>query len=215
MEDEGIQNAVIVLDLAPTHLTMADERDNLSAALKSKANALSWCRRHNVSVDENLNAESIKKIVRDNFGGETWAQLKARSCGHSVLYLPTHHPSLNPIELLWAYLKNKLNYLYYRGRSFSDVIGHAKTILKNVEKEKIKNMIMHTKKKEREFIDLEVHVHHQKDLERKREYRELMDLYEKASDPNDEKNEEKKVGTQRPQTMPLSFRGHLNRYFKN
>ena len=41
--------------------------------------------------------------------------------GHRVLVLPVHHPELNPIELVWAIIKNECGRLLRQGVKFNEV----------------------------------------------------------------------------------------------
>jgi hypothetical protein len=48
----------------------------------------------------------------------------AEAQGHKLLLLPVHHPELNPIELIWAIVKNECGRLLRHGVKFAEVREH-------------------------------------------------------------------------------------------
>ena len=52
--------------------------------------------------------------------------------GHRVLVLPVHHPELNPIELVWAIIKNECGRLLRQGIKFSEVRDHLEQALEKI-----------------------------------------------------------------------------------
>nr|CAH7753516.1 unnamed protein product [Callosobruchus chinensis] len=66
-----------------------------------------WLRQRNIPFsDEMLKAElySLIKIYKPRY--KTYERDKIMTeAGHSLLRLPPYHPDLNPIELVWASLK--------------------------------------------------------------------------------------------------------------
>ncbi|MCP4106970.1 MAG: hypothetical protein GY749_15770, partial [Desulfobacteraceae bacterium] len=52
--------------------------------------------------------------------------------GHKVLFLPVHHPELNPIELVWAVAKNECGRLMRSGIKFEEVRQHLENALEGI-----------------------------------------------------------------------------------
>ena len=45
-------------------------------------------------------------------------EILAEAQGHKVLFLPVHHPELNPIELVWATVKHYCGTIFSNSTSF-------------------------------------------------------------------------------------------------
>ena len=56
----------------------------------------------------------------------------AEKRGHKVLILPVHHPELNPIELVWAIVKNECGRLLRNGIKFMEVRDHLESAFSNI-----------------------------------------------------------------------------------
>ena len=48
----------------------------------------------------------------------------AEDQGHQVLFLPVHHPELNPIELVWATVKHYCGTIFSNSTSFKEQRQH-------------------------------------------------------------------------------------------
>lgn len=64
-----------------------------------------------------------------------------QECGVKVLYLPPYSPDLNPIELMWAYIKNILKRL--KARSYEKLISSIGEALSLVTSDLIKAWFSH------------------------------------------------------------------------
>ncbi|CAG4943652.1 unnamed protein product [Parnassius apollo] len=95
-------NSVVVMDNASYHCVQVKKKPTMSSL---KRDMQDWLRERNVEfTPDNTKSQSEKIYVIDEI-------LKAS--GHIVLRLPPYHPDLNPIELVWADIKNNLatNYI--------------------------------------------------------------------------------------------------------
>ena len=134
----------------------------------------------------------------------TFLQLLAERAGHTLVYLPAHHPGLNPIEYLWAFVKRKVAITRSKGQTFDEVAGEIRSQLSQVPTETVQHMVSKVKQDERYYKQLEVQVLQHQDRESEKEYRAELARWE-ADIVAD--------GAQKPgppKTMPLSFRGSLN-----
>lgn len=215
LEKANISNALIVFDLASSHLDIGEGESNLSTAIQSKKNAMSWLSKHGIPFDERESAAQLKDLVRATFTGQTRLQQLALAAGHDVVYLPAHHPRLNPIENVWAWTKGTLAREYRRGRTFVELAQRARELLCELDTEMVRRMCERSRRCEHEFIQLETQVLHERDLEAKMEYRTLLDKHEEVGDPGGGDGAPPARPTSAPETMPFRFRGDLNRFFKN
>ncbi|XP_063533653.1 uncharacterized protein LOC134743952 [Cydia strobilella] len=116
-------NSVLVVDNAPYHNKYTEKLPNSNTR---EQDMIDWLTTHNIPVDPNeapLQYKhehiqySIDKILAEH--------------GHSVLRLPPYHPDFNPIENIWAQLKQ-----YVAQRN----VDMTLTSVKNLLQEKV-NMI--------------------------------------------------------------------------
>lgn len=56
----------------------------------------------------------------------------AEAPGPQVLLLPVHHPELNPIELVWAIVKNECGRVLRQGVKFTEVRDHLEKACEKV-----------------------------------------------------------------------------------
>ncbi|XP_050516232.1 uncharacterized protein LOC126891099 [Diabrotica virgifera virgifera] len=96
-------NSVLVIDNAPYHNVQTEKCPTMSSR---KAEIQQWLTTRNISfTDGMLKFELyIIKLHKPRF--KTYEIDKVlEEKGHSVLRLPPYHPDLNPIELVWASMK--------------------------------------------------------------------------------------------------------------
>lgn len=100
------EKSVLVLDNASYH-NVTEEKNVTSASLKS--DMTTWLRERSIAFNESLTKVELYKIIQDNksrFPPVYKLDKLLESHGHKVLRLPPYHPELNPIEKIWASVKN-------------------------------------------------------------------------------------------------------------
>lgn len=82
----------------------------------------------------------------------------ASKYAHNVLFLPVHHPELNPIELAWGVVKNDCAKHFQKTRDWHDVRQYLETALNEISSETCEGMYQHVRRREDFFwqIDLEL-----------------------------------------------------------
>ena len=109
-------NAVVVLDQAPYH-TMIDPDYRNPTTQWRKGDILDWFERRNVPLPEDITSFSeLTKVELLNLSKEfryekVYLLDKIRKNLRDdvkLLWLPVAHCEFNPIELIWAYVKNKV-----------------------------------------------------------------------------------------------------------
>lgn len=98
-------SSVIVLDNAPYHNVIANKAPNSN---DRKQTMVDWLRENNISFPENALKVQLYQIILENKRRLQKFSIDEilRACNHDVLRLPPYHPELNPIELIWADVKN-------------------------------------------------------------------------------------------------------------
>ncbi|KAJ3655184.1 hypothetical protein Zmor_014321 [Zophobas morio] len=73
-----------------------------------KADMLLWLEERDIVVDKTLTKPEIYEVIKDFKSATRIYKLDTlmTEFGHAVLRLPPYHPELNPIEKIWANVKN-------------------------------------------------------------------------------------------------------------
>lgn len=100
-------NSVVIIDNAPYH----NKQENPAPTTSSrKADMINWLSERNIAHSSSMfkpELYSIIKSYKPNFKVYKIDSLFTES-GHAVLRLPPYHPDLNPIELIWSLLKERV-----------------------------------------------------------------------------------------------------------
>lgn len=147
------KNAVIVMDNASYHNVKA-ERDPTTATLKK--DMCHWLRTKNILFDEKMTKPELYEIIKlhKSKNPSFSIDLLLAEKGITALRLPPYHPELNPIEKVWALVKN---YVAQHNVSFKmdDVELLTRQKFADVTKEQWDSICQHTKKVEQEYMDKE------------------------------------------------------------
>jgi hypothetical protein len=111
----------IILDRCPFH-TVA--RDALNPTQMRKAELHAWLTERNIAWEAHWLCQRLREEVDRHRDKEPLIQGIAREHGHQVLFLPVHHPELNPIEFVWAAVKDQCAQQYSNATSFQDQRTH-------------------------------------------------------------------------------------------
>lgn len=100
------EKCVIVLDNASYHNVQKNKKPN-SASTKQQIQE--WLQMNNMSFSSDLRKADLLLLAKQvptskNFKIDEIIKLN----GHEVIRLPPYHPDLNPIELVWGYVKGKV-----------------------------------------------------------------------------------------------------------
>ncbi|XP_064111448.1 uncharacterized protein LOC135218937 [Macrobrachium nipponense] len=74
-----------------------------------KSDIVSWLTNHNIAQDPSYTKTELLDVVKQHkYLQEYEIDKIARDAGHEVLRLPPYHCEFNPIELIWAQVKNEV-----------------------------------------------------------------------------------------------------------
>ena len=113
--------SLIIIDNAKYHKTKPSRTRNASKLKKDQVlRELQMC---GISYDENISAVEAKMLLRNcvNDNIEPEIVQMAKESGHKVIFAPPHYSDLQPIELLWARLKNSAGRQYIKSTTLEDV----------------------------------------------------------------------------------------------
>lgn len=146
-------NAVIVMDNASYH---SRRQERLPVTSWRKLNIQEWLSSKNVAYEEKeTKTELLAKVkdVKDRYQSYVTDEM-AKQVGIEVLRLPPYHCELNPIELVWADVKN---YVARNNTTFKmvDVKRLFEEGLNNIDQAKWKNCVDHVIKEETKLYGLD------------------------------------------------------------
>ncbi|CAH2001242.1 unnamed protein product [Acanthoscelides obtectus] len=138
------ENAVIVLDNAYHSRRM----EKVPTTASRKVDVQNWLRSKNINFEEAMLKVQLLRIVKDHKAEYQKYAIDemAASQNKTVLRLPPYHCELNPIELIWAEVKN---YIAKHNTTFKfcDLKGLFKEALELITAQKWENCIKHVKDK--------------------------------------------------------------------
>ena len=121
-----------------------------------KGDIQEWLSGHNILWEEHWLKPKLVQLMEANIDRTPLVSKEAQKHGHEVLFLPVHHPELNPIELVWAIIKNDCAKKLRTGVSFAEVRKHLEYALAELSEETCKKLNEHVKKKEHEYWDMDI-----------------------------------------------------------
>lgn len=97
--------SVLIIDNASYH-NVTVHKDPTSATRKK--DMITWLVQRNIPHADRLTKPELYKIIKENKTRNHQYHLdtELEKHGHRVLRLPPYHPELNPIEKIWALVKN-------------------------------------------------------------------------------------------------------------
>lgn len=99
------QGSVVIMDNAPYHLVKAEK---IPTTMWNKPQIIDWLQSKGVSMDMSyLKKELLMKVAEIAPQYDKYLiDETAKSNGITILRLPPYRCKLNPIELVWAQIKN-------------------------------------------------------------------------------------------------------------
>ncbi|CAH1975548.1 unnamed protein product [Acanthoscelides obtectus] len=148
------ERSVLVVDNASYHNVPI--KKNITTATR-KAEMINWLETNGIPADPKLTKPELYKIISENkfrFPIKYRLDELLEKDGHCVLRLPPYHPELNPIEKIWALVKN---WVAARNTTFRlpDTEALARQKFEEVTEQEWFNICQHVRKYENELIEKE------------------------------------------------------------
>lgn len=156
------EKSCIVMDRATYHM-VPEER--IIPTQMRKLEIQEWLTEHNIFWEEHWLKPKLIDALEQRIDRTPLVQKEAQKYGHQLLILPVHHPELNPIELIWALVKNKCAKKLRNGMSFKDVLANLKEEFGNISEENCQNVYEHVKKQEEEFWEIDLELDYSDEIE--------------------------------------------------
>lgn len=109
------KRCLIVLDRCPFHMV---GKEAIIPKQMRKLELQEWLTHHGFDWEENWLKPRLIEEVEAKRDKKTMVEIFAENQGHRVLFLPVHHPELNPIELVWNTVKGECARLFSNQTSF-------------------------------------------------------------------------------------------------
>ena len=146
-------NSVLVMDNAPYH---NKQTEKCPTSNSRKDDMKDWLTKKNIQFENSMlkpDLYTLIKLYKPKYKTYEIDEL-LHNHGHSVLRLPPYHPDLNPIELVWASLKEyvaKRNVTF----NFNDVNNYCNDFFESFSKDDWLSRCRHVIKIEREYWEKE------------------------------------------------------------
>ncbi len=111
------KRCLIVMDRCPFHMV---GKDSIIPKQMRKVELQEWLIQKGFNWEEKWLKPRLIEEVESKRDKKTMAEIFAENAGHRVLFLPVHHPELNPIELVWNTAKGYCARLFSNETSFQD-----------------------------------------------------------------------------------------------
>ena len=144
----------VVMDRATYHM-VPEER--LILAQMKKTEIQQWLTNNKIHWEEHWLKPKLLKTIEHSIDRTPLVQKEAQRNGHKLLILPVHHPELNPIEIVWAIVKNKCAKKLRNGISFKDVLKHLQDAFDNeVSELTAQKLYRHVREKEEKYWKFDI-----------------------------------------------------------
>lgn len=111
------KRCLIVMDRFPYHMV---SQDSIIPKQMRKIELKEWLTQNGFDWEESWLKPRLIEEVEDKRDKKTMVEMFAQHKGHRVLFLPVHHPELNPIELVWNTVKGECARQFLNQTSFQD-----------------------------------------------------------------------------------------------
>ncbi len=118
---------LIVLDRCAFHMVC---RDSLVPSQMKKVDLQQWLMQRGITWEEPWLRARLTEEVERYREKKPLVEVVAEEQGHKVLFLPVHHPELNPIELIWARVKHDWGAVFSNRTSVKEQRQHLEASLK-------------------------------------------------------------------------------------
>lgn len=159
----------IIMDRATYHVVPEDQ---VVPTQMRKAEIQQWLTAHHISWEDHWLKPKLAHVMKAHLDPTPFVTKEALAKGHKVLVLPVHHPELNPIELVWAFVKNLCAKKFQTGLGFQEVRKHLHEAFTDVAPELCQKFYTHVKKIEEEYWQRDVELEELEENENGRENEE-------------------------------------------
>jgi transposase len=145
---------LIVLDRCCFHMIA---KDSMLPSQMKKAELREWLTDRGLDWEEKWLRARLMEEVDKYRDKKPMVEIFAEEKGHKVLFLPVHHPELNPIELVWATAKNYCGAVFSNRTSFQDQRQHLiESLNRDITPEYCAKLYEHVRQIENKYWDADL-----------------------------------------------------------
>lgn len=156
------EKSCIVMDRATYHMV---PKERLILGEMRKAEIQQWLSKHHIYWEEHWLKPKLLDTLTKSIDRTPVVKKDAEQKGHQLLVLPVHHPELNPIELVWAFVKNQCAKKLRNGLSFKDVLANLQNAFDNFSQQTCQSIYEHVREIEKKFWKMDLELDQMEDLE--------------------------------------------------
>lgn len=143
------KQSLIVMDRCPFHMV---GKDSILPKQMKKVELQQWLTDQGVKWEEKWLKPRLLEEVEKRRDKKTMVEVFAEKQGHRVIFLPVHHPELNPIELVWNTAKGSCARLFSNETTFQDQRNRLEAAFENeITKEYCLKTFEHVRKIEDKY----------------------------------------------------------------
>lgn len=147
------EKSVLVIDNAPYHNV---QLNRAPTSASRKADMIDWLSKQNIPFSETMLKPQLYTLIQLHKPRHKTFKIDSilAESGHSTLRLPPYHPDLNPIELVWSWLKDRVA---KRNVNFSmgDVLQIVNEECGAITDKDWRNCCNHSRSVENNYLELE------------------------------------------------------------
>jgi transposase len=145
--------SLLVMDNAKYHCKKAEGEPGSKSR---KCELKEWLDKNNFVYDKKALKPALWQLVKGHLKTDTKLAIDEliHQHGHQVLRLPPYHCELNPIEMVWAWVKNKIKICNNTFKT-KDVLALTRQVMENVPPELWANCVRHVIQEEDMYAKLD------------------------------------------------------------
>jgi len=148
------KRCLIVMDRCPFHMV---GKDSIIPNQMSKVELQEWLTGNGFEWEEKWLKPRLIEEVESKRDKKTMVEVYAENSGHRILFLPVHHPELNPIELVWNTAKEYCARRFSNETSFQDQRTYLEqALMKEINSEYCNKAFRHVQKIEEKYWEADL-----------------------------------------------------------
>lgn len=142
--------SVLVIDNASYHNKQLNPAPTGNS---KKADMINWLVTHSIPFHDTMLKTELYELIKANKNPHKMYRIDAllAEYGHSILRLPPYHPDLNPIEMIWALIKN---HVALKNTTFklNDCIGLVNSKINEITTDEWAKRVKHVREIEDKYM---------------------------------------------------------------
>lgn len=140
------------MDNAPYH---SRQQNKVPTKCNNKKDIKEFLEANNLYYEEHYTKNQLLEVMNTKeYLKDYYVDSRAKEAGHTILRLPPYHCIFNPIELIWAQLKNTIRRTNQTPKFSESTVTHIKNAMEHITADNWRNAVKHAISKENEYMDM-------------------------------------------------------------